>query len=113
MRVSSKAHRPEPERHQSRNRDGGDGGSDGRTLADGDTRDEDLLTTIKGSQFMGAMGSKVEDVGPDAAREDPGIFEFRASRGVPSLSPSGSISLSAPSGTSRGCTEAEPARLAR
>jgi hypothetical protein len=43
----------------------------------------DLLTTIEGSQSMGAMEDKVEDVGPDAAREEAGIFEFRASQGVP------------------------------
>jgi hypothetical protein len=43
----------------------------------------DLLTTIAGSQSMGAMGNKVENVGPDAAREEAGIFEFRASQGVP------------------------------
>jgi hypothetical protein len=29
------------------------------------------------------MGNKVENVGPDAAREEAGIFEFRASQGVP------------------------------
>ncbi|MFD1516126.1 hypothetical protein [Pseudonocardia yunnanensis] len=43
----------------------------------------DLLATIEGSQSMGAMGDKVEDVGPGAAREKAGIFEFRASQGVP------------------------------
>ncbi|WP_433283810.1 hypothetical protein ACQPZQ_22810 [Pseudonocardia sp. CA-142604] len=43
----------------------------------------DLLTTIEGRQSMGAMGDTVEDVGPSAAREQAGIFEFRASQGVP------------------------------
>jgi hypothetical protein len=43
----------------------------------------DLLTTIEGRQSMGAMGDKVEDVGPSGARAKAGIFEFRASQGVP------------------------------
>jgi hypothetical protein len=43
----------------------------------------DLLATIAGSQSMGAMGNTVEDVGPEGAREQAGIFEFRASQGVP------------------------------
>jgi hypothetical protein len=42
-------------------------------------RNQDLLTQIKGSGSMGAMGSKIEGVGP-GAQEDAGIFEFRASQ---------------------------------
>ena len=72
----------------------------------------DLLTTIEGSQSMGAMGNKVEHVGPSAAREEAGIFSSGPRKACPSRWPSGSISLSAPSGTSRGCTGAEPARPA-
>jgi hypothetical protein len=45
-------------------------------------QNQDLLTRIEGSQSMGAMGSKVEGVGRSGAREEAGIFEFRASQGV-------------------------------
>lgn len=76
-----RSHRPESECHQIRHRKNGNGGSDGRALAEGDTREHGSAHHDRGQPVDGSDG--VEDVGPDAAREEVGIFEFRASQGVP------------------------------
>ena len=44
------------------------------------TENDDKLNSVFAPTNMGALKDRTEQVGPDNARQDAGIFEFRASQ---------------------------------